>query len=67
MVATDRAAVNNPVIHSDGNIRSSSATNAKTLLVVFRKPARPIGGRALQAAAAAGDVIAVLRGLQDAR
>ena len=60
VVALDATAVNGPTIHAAGQIRSTSNTAGKKLLVVWRKPYRPPAGRVLAAAAAAGDIVPVL-------
>ena len=49
-------------ITSDGNIQSTDATSSDKLLVVWRRPSRPVG-RALAAATAAGKYVPVLLGL----
>ena len=62
VVALDGTAVNAPTIHANGQIRSTSNTTGKKLLVVWRKPYRVPAGRVLEAAAAAGDTVPVLLG-----
>ena len=63
IAATDATAVANPTIHSDGNVRSSSALAGKHLIVLWRPALMYRAGRALAAAAAAGDIIPVLLGV----
>ena len=62
IVATDGTALGAVSIHSDGNVRCANATTGKKLLVVWHTPAAPSAGRALAAAAAAGDHLPALIG-----
>ena len=62
VVALDGTAVNAPTIHAAGQIRSTSNTAGKKLLVVWRTSYRFPAARALAAATAAGDTIPVLLG-----
>ena len=62
VLALDAAAVNGPTIHANGQIRATNSTNNKKLLVIWR-PKSARAGRALAAAAAAGNHVPVLIGL----
>jgi len=54
---TDRTDPGTVTIHAAGNIRTGSATNGKTLVVLFRRPSHYIGP-ALESAAD-GDLVKV--------
>lgn len=64
--ATDGSAVGTLAPHSAGHVRSATATNGKTLIILWRTPPRPVIARALAASSAADETVPVLLGV-DAR
>ena len=57
------AALERPAVHSDGNVRTATATTGRTLFILWRSAPRPAAARALAAASAADQTIPALLGV----
>ena len=57
------AALARPAVHSDGNVRTATATTGRTLFILWRSAPRPAAARALAAATSADQTIPALLGV----